>query len=108
MIYDIVSVKTLSGKDINYVLTTNGIVVKSGTYIVKYTYFPKDVGYDDVISNFPTKVSERIFVYGVVSEYLYVKGVFDEAQMWEERFKNEMQSLIRPQKSAKLKMSRWG
>lgn len=107
MIYDIVSVKTLSGKDVNFALTTSGIVVKNGTYIVKYTYFPKDVDYDDTITNYPIKVSERVFVYGVISEYLYIKGVFDEAQMWEERFKNEIISTLRQQKNTKLKMSRW-
>ena len=106
-IYDIVSVKNSYGKDVNFSLTTSGIEVKAGTYYVRYTYFPKDVEYEDEITNFPLKISERIFVYGVVSEYLYVKGVFDEAQMWEEKFKLEMKNTQRQQKNLKIKSSRW-
>lgn len=106
-IFDIVSVKTVTGTSIDFDLNTGGIVTKVGDVVIKYTYFPDDLLYDDAIDNYPTKINERIFVYGVMAEYLYVKGVFDEAQMWEEKFKLELQSCLRPQRNAKIKRRRW-
>jgi len=106
-IYSIVCVKNENGRDLDFSLTTSGINTKKGTVSVKYSYFPKDVEYYDSIDNYPTKISERDFVYGAISEYLYAKGVFNEAQVWEERFKNEMQSKLRAQKNIRLRTSRW-
>jgi len=107
LIYEVVSVKDSSGKDVNFTITPSGIITKTGEVSIRYSYFPKDVEFSSVITNYPTKISERNFVFGVISEYLYVKGVFDEALVWEERFKNEMQSLVRTQKSIVTKSRRW-
>lgn len=106
-IFDIVSVKNLYGTEISFLTTVNGLSTKKGDIVVKYTYFPDDLTMESVVENYPIKLSERVFVYGVLSEYLYVKGVFDEAAMWEKRFKKEMFSIYKPQKSVKLKAGRW-
>ncbi len=106
-IFDIVSIKTNTGTSIDFQLTSDGIVTKAGDIVIKYTYFPDDLTYDDAISDYPTKINERIFVYGVTAEYLYAKGVFDEAKMWEEKFKSELQSCLRPQRNTKIKRRRW-
>lgn len=106
-IYDIISVKSKSGKVLDYVLTSSGINTSIGFVTVKYSYFPADLEYGDTLTNFPTKINERIFVYGVISEYLYVKGVFDEARVWEEKFKLEIQSLLRQQNPKIIKQRRW-
>ena len=106
-IFNIVSVKNDRNKDIDFSLNQSGLSADKGMIKIRFTYFPDNVCYDDEISDYPTKISERDFVYGTLSEYLYAKGVFDEAQMWEERFKTEMQSKLRPQKQINMKVSRW-
>lgn len=105
-IFDIVSVKH-GGKDVAFSITSSGVLTKKGELTIKYTYFPKDLGYEDSVENYPTKICERNFVYGVISEYLFAKGVFDEALVWEERFKNEMKTATRPQKTILIKKGRW-
>lgn len=107
MIYDIVSVKNPFGKNVEFTITANGIIAKGDTVSIKYSIFPTDVDFEDDVNNFPIKVAERNFVYGVLSEYLYAKGVFDEALVWEERFKNEMINIVRVQKSVIFKNRRW-
>lgn len=106
VIFDIVSIKNASGNQL-FTVKTDGIYTVKGKLLVKYTYFPSDVDYDDEITCFPVKVSERVIVYGVLSEYLYIKGIFDEAMVWEERFKNEMRSVHRPQKNINLRKRNW-
>ena len=106
-IYDIVSVKDVNGRTVDFDILNNGLSVKVKEAIVKFTYFPEDVKYEDELTNFKIKINERIFVYGVISEYLYVKGVFDEAEIWEEKFKNELKNCLRTVKSHRTAKRRW-
>ena len=62
----------------------------------------------DNLTCFETQVNERMFVYGALSEYLFVKGNFDEAQMWEEKFNNELKQFqIGKKDYANLKPRSW-
>lgn len=106
-IYDIVSVRNSHNKPISFNITPDGVNTQTGKVIIKFTYFPDDVNFNDNITCFPLKLTERVVVYGVLAEYLYAKGVFDEALAWENRFKNEMKSINRPQKSISTKVRRW-
>jgi len=105
-IFDIVGVKNSTGKQ-SFVLKQNGLSTVKGKLTIRYTYFPEDVDYDDVVNYFPVKVSERVIVYGVLSEYLFIKGLFDEALVWEERFKTEMKSINRLQKCVNIRKRSW-
>lgn len=105
-IFDIVSVKKSTEKQ-PFTIKSNGLNTTKGKVTIKYSYFPDDVDYDGVVDCFPVKVSERVVVYGVLSEYLYIKGLFDEAVAWEDRFKKEMKSVSRPQKNINLKKRGW-
>ena len=106
-IYQIITVKNSNNFKIDYSLTNNGILAEKGKLYVTYSYFPDNVEYNNSITNYQIKINERNFVYGVIAEYLYVKGVFDEAQIWEEKFKLEMKNLMKSQRSILLKQRRW-
>lgn len=106
-IYEIICVKNSNGVKVGFSLTGSGIKTENGKVVVTYTYFPDNVQYEDAINEYQLKINERNFVYGVISEYLYVKGVFDEAQIWEDKFKIEMRSLLRSQRNISLKQRRW-
>lgn len=106
MIYDIVSIKSKNCQ-VDYQVLSSGVLVNAKEIDVKFSYFPKDVNLEGEIVNYGHKVNERVFVYGVISEYLYVKGVFDEAQLWEEKFKIEMKNCMKTAKSYKYNKRRW-
>lgn len=107
MIYNIISVTTKLGTKIDFNVRSEGIETKMGDVRITYSYFPSDVNLEDKILSYPTKVNERIFVFGVISEYYYAKGVFDEAQIWEEKFKLEMRNLMRSPSTKTIKKRRW-
>ena len=107
MIFNIISVTTSGGEKVNFTVKNDGIETKKGEVIIKYSYFPADVQLEDSILIYPTKVNERIFVFGVISEYYYAKGVFDEAQIWEEKFKLEMRNIMRIPTCRIIKKRRW-
>ena len=106
-IFDIVEIKGAFGKKINFKTTTNGIETKKGKLTVKFLYMPEDVAYDDNITCYPTKINARIFAYGVASEYLFIKGNFDEGDIWDNRFKNALKSIQRNHKEIIMPNRRW-
>jgi len=107
-IFNIISVKNSIGEKLHFVAQPTGIVTNKGVIVIKYSYFPNDVTVSDNMTCFETQVNERIFVYGALSEYLFVKGNFDEAQMWEEKFNNELKQFqISKKDYANLKPRSW-
>ena len=62
-----------------------------GEVYVEYIYFPdklKSISDEIVFKN----INIRTFALGVISEYCFMIGLFDDAQIWEERFLTEIKS----------------
>lgn len=110
-IFNIISVKNTKNEVLKYTLKPSGIVTNKCDIVIKYAFFPKDVTINDNITTFPIGVSERIFVYGVVSEYMFVKGNIDEYNVWQNKFETEIENVKNNAKkichSANLKRRRW-
>lgn len=110
-IFNILSVKNTKNEVLKYTLKPSGIVTNKCDIVIKYAYFPNDVTINDNITTFPIGVSERIFVYGVVSEYMFVKGNIDEYNVWQNKFETEIENVKNNAKkichSANLKRRRW-
>lgn len=102
-ILGILSVKTVNGDKIPFVLTNTGVAVNySGKVNIKYAYFPQDVELNGSVNDYKTKMNERIFAYGVAGEYLFIKGNIDDASMWDTRFKRALLNITRPTSSIKM------
>lgn len=85
------SVKNKQANKINFKITDSGVqVAKGGKLLIRYAYFPDDVSINDNITCYKTKINERILAYGVAGEYLFIKGIVDDASMWDMRFKREL------------------
>ena len=106
-IFDIVEVRGSFDNKLNFKILHNGIETKKGKVKVKYLYMPADVGYDDEILCYPTKMNERIFAYGVASEFLFIKGNFDEGDIWDKRFKDALLSLRHNHREMIMPNRRW-
>ena len=99
-ILDIVSIKDLYGDKVPFSITSSGVKVNYSGYVnITYSHFPAEVQENDQINDFKTKLNERIFAYGVASEFLFIKGSVDDSSMWDTRFKRELLTLNRPGKS---------
>lgn len=106
-IFDIVEVRSSFDNKINFKILPNGVETKKGKLKIKYLYMPEEVGYDDKITCYPTKMNERIFAYGVASEFLFIKGNFDEGDIWDTRFKNGLASLRHNHREMIMPNRRW-
>ena len=81
-----------------YGLTTNGVIIKK----LAYSYSPNNYDLSDTIGNFEKRVSAIVLAYGVVAEYCLVRGKFEEATMWHQRYVDGVDNVIKP-KNATIK-----
>ena len=105
-IIEIKNVTNVNGSPIKYKITNAGIELKVNKAIIKYSYFPKDIVVTDDIDYY-TKINEYIMAQGVISEYLFLKGDFEESYIWDKRFKNSIISLMRPKRNIVTPAKRW-
>ena len=106
-IYKIIKVKNVFGENIPFKITSDGIDCLQGSVVVTYSYFPKEYSYNDNIDVFDMGLTERVVAFGVVSEYLFIKGNSDDASVWEDRFKNGMRPIVRHRHEVVMPKRRW-
>ncbi len=100
------SVKNNYGNTLVYKTFDNHIKTAAGEVFVKYSYIPDSVELNDVLSSYKTKINERVFAYGVASEYSFIKSIYDDAAMWENRFKSSLM-LTSKKTGLKIPKRRW-
>lgn len=107
-LYKIISVKKNKRK-VSFRVYPSFIEVDSddGTFEVEYNFLPSDkTALTDNIDEVGNFVDARTIAYGVASEYAYISGLFEEAKMWEEKFKNALDTKTKL-KNYYLKARRW-
>lgn len=106
-VYKILSVKKNSSKISFKVFPTYIETGKSGEVEVEYNFLPETkTSLTDSIDEVANLVDLRTIAYGVASEYAYISGLFEEAKMWEEKFKNAIDAKTKL-KNYTVKARRW-
>ena len=85
-LYKVIKVKK-NGYPISFRVMSGCLYAQSGNLEIEYAYLPEVVSIEDSIDYYSGKISERIFAYAIVSEYLSIKGNIDEAELWENKFR---------------------
>ena len=107
-IFEIISIKNKFGKSLKYKYVNGKIVCLTNKAIITYSTYPKSVvGLEDDVESFAGKISARVLGYGVASEYCYLEMLYDDATIWETRFKNALLVLARKKGEIKLKKRGW-
>lgn len=73
---------------------------------ITYSYLPEDLTLTDEVTFF-CGLSARIYAYGMASEFLLIDGLSEDAQIWEERYKESLFVLSRKRSEARLPERRW-
>jgi len=79
---------------------------KKGTYQITYAYLPDFKTLDEVVDDFDQKVPLRIISEFVASEFSFISGDFEDASVWEQKYKESLDNLNFT-KSRKLPERRW-
>ena len=102
----IVGVEDGAGNSVKYKLYPKYLKAQAGTVKVIYTYTPNEKGMDEE-SDFASRVSQAIFVYGVMAEYCLAEGRFEESNYWDKKYKQGLESTFLGKPCVRLATRRW-
>ena len=99
----ILAVYDINGNKLDFTLSTYGVSVSSGLiYKIEYSYLPENYGLTDTVGTFEKNVTTTMLSYGVLAEFCLTEARFDEAVMWNDRYVNAINGLLRP-KNGRIK-----
>lgn len=88
----VISLVDAEGNDVTFRYGDGGLYVDAdGKYNLCYARLPDVLGWGDEVCMPSPRITERMFVYGVVREYYAVTGDWTLAKQWDTRFKDALQ-----------------
>ena len=106
-IFGIIGIKTKTGRNLKYKYINNEIVCLTNSAIVTYKVHPEQTTLNGTAEDFSGRLTARILAYGVASEYCYLDMLYDDATIWENRFKNALFYISEKKGELKLKQRGW-
>lgn len=101
---EIISVKDKKGKNIKYKIFDNYIVAVASEVEIVYSTKPQVLSISSTITSL---IPERVFAYGIAREYYFIQTLFDDANVWENRFKESLKVLSRKKSDISMPVRRW-
>ena len=102
----IIRVTDEEGNSIAYQVFPDYLMTQTGKVHIVYSYTPtpKTIGDE---SDFTLYVSTRMFEYGILAEYFAAVGRFEEANVWDEKYKDAIEAAYRAQSGGRMPVRRW-
>ena len=102
----IINVMDEAGNSIAYQVFPDYLMTQEGKVRIVYSYTPtpKTIGDE---SDFTLYVSTRMYEYGILAEYFAAVGRFEEARVWDEKYKDAIEAAYRAQSGGKMPARRW-
>lgn len=94
------------GNSVPFQLFQSYVKTQPGEVCVTYTYAPakKILGEK---SDFSAHVSARLIACGMAAEYTMATGLFEEAAVWDKKYKENIRAAYRLQKCERIRSRRW-
>ena len=102
----ILNVTDEKGNSIAYTIYPKYIKAQAGRMKVTYTYTPDEKTIEGE-SEFSLLAAESLLVYGVLAEYCMAEGRFEEASVWDKKYKEAIENVIRNRACKRLASRRW-
>ncbi len=102
----ILSVKNNKGEELEYELFPAYLKAKTGTLTIAYTYTPTEKTAFETCEH-QASVTETIFLYGTLSQYALTQGMYEEAVVWDKKYKKAVQDACGFQSCKRLSSRRW-
>ena len=99
-------VEDAMGNSLQYKLFPDRLATQAGKIKIVYAYSPTAKGLEGE-SDYHTAVSERLFVYGMASEYLFVEGELEASSIWDKKYKEAVAAAYKARPVKKLRSRRW-
>ena len=94
------------GNSLPYKLFPEYLKTQAGRLKITYSYAPKEKGLDDK-TDFSLYLSKRLLSYGVAAEFCLKNGLFEDAAVWEHKYKDAIAAAYRARPQVRVKSRRW-
>lgn len=102
----ILSVTDEWGNALKFRLFPDYLRTQAGKVVVLYTYAPVEKTIDGE-SDFTTSISERVVAFGVCAEYYTACGLYEQAAVFDVKYKDALKAAISSRKSRVIASRRW-
>ncbi len=103
----IISVKNDKMQDVNYKILPTEIITDESEVYCEYSYVPALKGLEDDCEIVGAFIPKTTLAYGIASEFCLIKGMFEEASVWHQKYVNGLTKLVKPKKCKKLNVRKW-
>ena len=94
------------GNAVPFTLFPDYLKTQPQKVLVRYTYLPREKTLADE-SDFTLNASVRLFAYGVAAEYALASGLFQEAAIWEKKYKDAIKAAYSSKPARRIRSRRW-
>ena len=102
----ILSVKDESGNSVPFKTFPDHLKTQAGVLQVLYSYLPEEKALSGE-SDFKTLASKRLFAYGVAAEYCLSCGLYEEAAVWDKKYKEAIAAVYKMHPPKRIASRRW-
>lgn len=106
-VYEIIKITDLYKKPLKFKLYNNKVYVDASEVIVKYRKYAMRPNLDGECEGFSNRISARVLAYGVAMEYSFISSLYDDATIWENRYKNALLVLARNKANMVMPAKEW-
>ena len=94
------------GNSTAFTIFADYLSTQPGRVKISYTYTPNKKKMTDA-SDFETQVSVRLMSYGVAAEYALATGLFEDAAVWDKKYKEAIKATYTAQPCRRIESRRW-
>ena len=102
----ILGVRDEWGNKISFRLFPEFLRTAPGRVKIVYTYTPEEKGLEDS-SDFILQVSPRLLALGMAAEYCLAGGLFEEAEVWDAKYRDALSAAYRSRPARVMRSRRW-
>ena len=82
------------------------LLTQPGKVVIRYTFTPEKKEMDDD-SDFILQASSRLLALGIAAEYCIATGLYEEAEIWDKKYKNAIAATYENKRCERIASRRW-
>ena len=106
-ILNIKKVRSTDGTVLTFTCYPTYLKTEGSQVVVTYAYYPATLTETDNVTTYGIQLSDRVYAYGMAAEYCFINGMYDEASMWDKRFKDALKGVTRRLAEVRLPGKVW-
>lgn len=105
-VVNVYEIRNRFGMSLKFKLFPEYVEIEGRAKSVVYSFLPDEKTIDDEVELY-CGITSRVLAYGIASEYFLIEGISDDAEIWEERFKESLFVLSRKRGEHLLPRRKW-